>query len=370
MSESTPLNARLHGMLVRAFEEVRIANEGQRFVGREVHDPLRGGMRLNVVEPGEQYAVNCPFCGDERKRLYISHKWNTIDENGKVFGRWLVNCFNEECLRIDGREFNWERIVELEDMMKPYMMRRPRIQRRPEDGIRREVTNFKETTLPGVCVPLNSLAVDHPARKYIESRDFSCDELTVEWGVQYCEKHEHPYIRNRVIIPINYNGKLVGWQARAITEKHDGPKYFTAPGLQKSKMLFNGDRARTFDFGVVVEGVFDAFRVGPRAVALLGKSMNTTQQQLVHRWWNNGAVCLLLDPDALEDMERISKLLSARAYRWGAFSVLLPEDNDPADMKRDELWEIIVGYARNRGIKILDCAAGPGRRNAGVVSGK
>lgn len=372
MSDIKPLNARLYASLMRAFGEVKISNEGQSFHGRLVNDPIRGGARWKVIEAGEQYRVNCPFCpgGDTKQHLYISHKWNTKDDKGAAFGRYMVNCFKKDCFHTPTGELDWEHVRELEDSLKPYISQRPKLMRRAGDSLRVGEEVFKEVTLPGVCVPLNTLPVTHPAREYVAARKFSADELTQDWGVCYCEKHEHPYIRNRIVVPIYNEHKLVGWQARKISESGEGPKYFTAPGLKKAKMLFNGDRAKTYDFGVVVEGVFDAFRVGPRAVALLGKSMNTFQQQLAHRWWSNGSICLLLDPDAIEDMERISKLLSAQAYRWGSFSVLLPEGKDPADMQHGEVWEMITTYARNRGIKIFDCAGGSGRRSAGAVSGK
>lgn len=365
------LNPRLYKLLEATYGEVLVSNEGQRFIAKQVRDPIRNENKTVIIEAGEQYRVNCPHCGDTRNRLYISHRWNTKDDDDRVFGRWLMHCFNEDCFHDENDETDWERIQQFEESLKPYINKRAKIVRKPEYGFARQVEVFKEVTLPGVCVPLNTLPETHEARRYIADRKFSADELTKDWNVQYCEKHEHPYIRNRIIIPIYNDGKLVGWQARAISENHDGPKYFTMPGLKKANMLFNGDRARHKDFGVVVEGVFDAFRVGPeRAVALLGKSMNSHQQTLVHRWWGGGAVCLLLDPDAIEDMERISKLLSSHSYRWGAFSVMLPENNDPADMNREDLWEIIAEYARNRGIKLVDCPSGAGRKRAGMVSGQ
>jgi DNA primase len=160
-------------------------------------------------------------------------------------------------------------------------------------------------------------------------------------------------VRGRIVIPIYWNEQLVGWQARSLDPNEKTMKYATMPGFSKSKMLFNGDRAKKHKFGVVVEGVFDAFRVGDRAVALLGKSLSHTQQQLVLSWWGSGSLCVMLDPDAIEDAERITTLLNPNAYRMGVFSLTLPEDTDPADMDREVLERMIADHARSRGIPLI-----------------
>jgi DNA primase len=105
--------------------------------------------------------------------------------------------------------------------------------------------------------------------------------------------------------------------------------------------------------GVVVEGVFDAFRVGPRAVALLGSSLSFQQQQMLQNWWGKGAVCLLLDPDAIEDMDRMLQLLGKKQYRWGAFKVELPDGKDPDDFSREDLWSLISTRARAEEVNLV-----------------
>jgi hypothetical protein len=290
--------------------------------------------------------VNCPYCGDRRGRLYINYRWNTRTRNGDRFGRNLAICFNEGCdlkgleLELGALARNWP-VVD-----RPYASK-------VEDG-----PEFAQQVLPGVCQPLDTLPVTHAACRYVIKRGFDPVELGKFWGVCYCSKCEvtpkTPFpdlVQGRLVIPIFKEDVLVGWQTRAIVDG-DVPKYYTMPGFPKSRMIFNQDRARQYRFGVVVEGVFDAFRVGPRAVALFGKSMSQTQRELAVSFWGQGSLCIMLDNDALEDMERLSKVMDPMRFKDGSFIVVLPRGHDPGSMERPELWRLITEHARNRGIQL------------------
>lgn len=348
----TPLNPSLYGALKGRFGTVKISNEGCRYRARPY---MSGGRkREQKVDPGEQYRVCCPYCNDKRYRLYVSYMWRTLDGNGRMSYRGMAHCQNEKC-SMEG----------LEDELRVYVRLRTTVMHRPTDEpLVMTAEDFKEVTLPGTCVPLNMLPVNHAAIRYIEGRDFTWQELHETWGVQFCTHAEQDQegfipgtkihaglVRNRLIVPICWLGKQIGWQSRAINE-HSEPKYYTMPGLPKSRILFNGDRAKEHKFGVVVEGVFDAFRVGTRAVALLGKNMSVPQRELAHAYWATGALCVMLDADAIDDMEVLQNLINPKMFRLGVFPVVLPEDMDPAKMRHDDLWALIANCARVRGIAL------------------
>lgn len=346
-----PLNPNLYWALKQRFGTVKIANEGNPY--RKITKKVDGRDKDYTVDPGEQYRVCCPYCGDTRHRLYVNHMYRTVDSFGNVVGKYLAHCFNEKC-----------DIANLESELKLYVQWQTHI-RPAEYDPRAAQAMFTSVTLPGHCVDLNRLPSTHPAIQYITNeRKFDPKELQNDWGVVYCESAEEDQegfipgtkiysrlVRNRIVVPIYWQAKLVGWQARTLEPDHK-IKYYTMPGLHKNYMLFNGDRARHHRFGVVVEGVFDAFRVGTRAVSLLGKNMSIHQRQLASAYWSTGALCILLDPDAIEEMDDLQQLIAPGAFRWGSFAVTLPDNNDPADMERDALWQIIVGCARNRGIQL------------------
>lgn len=351
--ESQPINRPLFNSLRTRFGVVKIANEGERRLTRLVRNIPSAKPEIEVLQAGEQYRVCCPYCSDTRFRLYVCYLWNSVNEKGERQGRGLIHCFNEGCVM---RHF--------EDELKPYIMGNVTITRSAEDAASRFIP-FQPVAWPGRCVPLNGLPPEHPARQYMLQRRFDPDELFKMWDVHYCVEAAEDegglvprttivanYVRNRIMIPIYRSGHMVGWQARAVGDKHVGPKYYTMPGLRKTQLIYNGDRARQYPFGVIVEGVTSAWRVGPRAGALLGKSMSHHQQKLVHQYWQTGGMCLLLDPDAIEQMETIMLLLGKQSFRWGAFHLPLPDDRDPADFEHDELWGLIVNYARVRGVQL------------------
>ena len=89
------LNANLYNQLCRLFVSVKIAKEGQ---SMNWYMKRLDGVERPVIregEKGEEYHVCCPFCNDERFRLWINHRWNTTDRlTGAKFGLGLCNCFN------------------------------------------------------------------------------------------------------------------------------------------------------------------------------------------------------------------------------------------------------------------------------------
>jgi len=342
------LNPKLFAALEKRFGKVLISNPGERLVERKIPDPVRPGRHKQLIlRSGEYYRVDCPYCSDKRGRLYINYRWNTRTRNGDRFGRFLAVCFNEGCdlsgldMELGALAKNWP-VVD-----RPYT-------NKPDSG-----PEFAPQVMPGVCLPLDTLPPEHEACKYVrEKRGFDPVELGRMWGVSYCvhcgvtDKTPYPgLVRGRLVIPIWRSGVLVGWQTRALNE-HDSPKYYTMPGFPKSRMLFNQDRAQQYRFGVVVEGVFDAFRVGDRAVALFGKSMSQTQRELAVAYWGQGALCIVLDDDATEDMDRLSQVMDPMKFKDGSFIVRLPIGKDPGNMDRDELWRLIASNARNHGVRL------------------
>lgn len=339
MEEQLPLNLALYESLLRRFGQVRLSNAGGEVLVRYSHDTYNpsGRGRVEEVESGEYYRVNCPYCGDTRYRLYVNYRWNTLQVDGRS-AKNLACCFNEHC-----------DLSRLPDELKGYIARS--IGRGVRTDYRKPET-FKPVEWPGVCIPLDKLPAEHAANRYVRMRQFDPEQLARDWDVRYCLESPHALARDRLVIPVYWAGELVGWQTRAIGDRYAGPKYYTTPGLKKAQLLFNGDRARAYSFGVVVEGPFDAFRVGPAAVALLGKSMSNRQRELVVEYWGKGALCVLLDPDAAEDMERVTRQLNPLSFKLGAWSMVLPDNKDPADLPSKELWGLIAEFARSRQIAV------------------
>lgn len=222
---------------------------------------------------------------------------------------------------------------------------------------------------PGELIPLTELGSDHQAVMYLKSRGFDPAELDRIYGMRYC-RAGRTYMggvfdtSNTIITPVYFNGVALGWQSRLLynpdtvpddvcealgfEKDNDGdwirpPKYFTMPGIDKGKLLWNFDWARRGDLVVVCEGIFDAMAVGRCAVATFGKSVTDDQISLLKSYWR--VVVLLLDPgDAEPDMIRISRAMGA----GGAFPVyvMLKGYKDAGEAPRMEIWRQIDATIR------------------------
>lgn len=352
-----PLNQSLYSALVQTFKQVKVAKEGQpmRYVIKTNH--ITGHKRAEILQDqhGEEYRVCCPFCSDDRYRLWISHRWNTEDAlNGITFGH-LVNCFNDGCdLNRDTESpFRPDKIEDLRRLISPLQRHTVNIQITP-------VAEEKEVIprLPDKTVPVNQLEPWHSAVKYLnEERHFDLDKLVNDWSVLYCEEDKHPFVDNRIVVPVNYDGKMVGWQARYIGEcPKQLPKYFTMPGMRKKRVIYNFDRAQNYSAGVITEGVTDVWTVGFQGIAAFGAEVSQHQLSMMVSAWGKTGVILLPDGDVMttdekrKRYERLrSRLFESAAFKWGVLEVRMPEGTDPAGLSSAELWNFILQEAKRQG---------------------
>jgi hypothetical protein len=361
----------LYACLCRAFGRVKVVHEGEACqaslaAGQWPFD----GPTLEVHSWGETYAVCCPFCGDTRYRLYVNHRWALRDERVGSDNLWMAKCFNEDCLRNLNLLFRLRTLVLEEgrfssgdqgaDLVLPGAPR----QHRGQPG--------RPAMLPGPITRLDRLVPDHPARAYLEGRGF---DSALQYGVAYCAEPawSYPMTLNRLILPVQLHGKLVGWQARCVGERDWSggvPKYYTMPGMKTSQTLYNFDRAARCPFVVLTEGATDVWRFGPEAVALFGKNLSEAQFELIAGVpaWREGCVIVLLDGDAKEEGRKIKKRLA----RWARHAVWLglPEGWDPGRYSTERLREVVFSGARRSGIDLTALKAtsieGPAAADAKV----
>jgi len=350
-----PLNQSLYSALGRVFKQVKIAKAGQqmRYVIKTNH--LNGHKRAEILEDqhGEEYRVCCPFCTDDLYRLWISHRWNTEDTLNNITFIHLVNCFNDGCdLNRDTESpSRHDKIDDLRKLFSPFQ--------RHTVSIQLTSVEEKETIprLPERTVPINQIDTWHSASKYLADRNFDLDKLATDWSVLYCEEDTHPFVDNRIIVPVNYDGKLVGWQARYVGKcPKQLPKYFTMPGMRKKRVIYNYDRAKNYTTGIITEGSTDVWTLGFQGIATFGAEVSSHQISMMVNAWGDSGVILLPDgdvlttPDKKKRYERLrGRLLESAAFRWGVLEVLMPEGTDPASMSSKELWNHILHEAKRQG---------------------
>lgn len=181
-----------------------VANQGEELVGVNAVDSS-GRRRMAVVNSGEYYRVNCPFCTDTRKRLWISYRFSEYP--------WLAHCFNETyCLSgPDGRPRR-QRIQQwLFETTRPVKLP-------TAAGFTTDEAVVGPVDLPGDVTPVDRLPYDHQARRYLLDRGYDLAHLARDFGVGYVDRvydpTQHRPLEGRIFIPIVMDGELVGWQGR------------------------------------------------------------------------------------------------------------------------------------------------------------
>jgi len=167
---------------------------------------------------------------------------------------------------------------------------------------------------------------------YLKERLVSEVQVTMyKIGYTFWKPYAH-----RIIFPIYINDKLTGFVARSLGDIK--PHYLYAEGMKKSDCLFGYDIAQDFMGCVLVEGVFDALRVGYPAIAILGKYISNSQIELLRRAKFN-RITVMLDSDAICESTIVCKKLEPH---FDVHQVCLPR-GDPGSTRR----ELLNDYIKN-----------------------
>ena len=347
-----PLRPKLYERLCRRLGVVRIADEDCSMQYTVDRDSSTGRPSLEINWSGEYYVVSCPYCNDTRGRLWINHRWGYLDPETRSRNLWLCHCFNQDCQRTYERQLDLYRRVFDDARSGPVK----------EDPMLRVMTPPKprEYEPPGVVVRVDALHADHPANLYLRGRGYDPVVLGPHLDIGFCVEPQAKYYqaRNRLIIPVQFEGRLVGWQARLLGPPPDRmtPKYYSMPGFHKTKAIYNYDSARAFPLVVITEGVTDVWRVGPTAVSLFGKTLSLTQRYRVAAAWGDGTAVVLLDGDAADDARDVYDALAGVVR--SRVLVQLPDGQDPGDLPTEVVWGRIHAAARDQGVALpLEAAA-------------
>ena len=291
------LNPMLATALAIAFpstwERIKVRSVGQRRI------PSRSlGLDGPPDEYGEEYALDCPFCGDTRCRMRVNH---TLDPMHYTH-RWC--CYNESCHRNAGF-----RLQLSQALMRVWTTAKAQVRAgiappvfldpAPSDRVSEEPG--AGAAMPDDFLQLDQLEPGHPARQYVESRGFDPDYLASNWLVGYsvCSSFPSPGFHDRLVIPFFNRAnspdspvKPLGWQARSIfvvpnnssncAAGGNSPKYLSMAGMHKSRLLYSSPAGiAPSEQLIVVEGATDAWRCGEDAVAILGKQASPEQKRLI-----------------------------------------------------------------------------------------
>jgi DNA primase len=211
-----------------------------------------------------------------------------------------------------------------------------------------------EVAPPGITILIHELGGHSRAAQYLMDRGYDLHELGTKYKVSFCIEADQKYglATGRIVIPIIMDGKLVGWQCRYPADLNWSriPKYYSRPNMPKRLMLYNFDNAVKSDYVVICEGPIDVWSVGDAGVAIMGKTLSEDQCMRIHANWSGGAVVVMLDGDAQDEMLEIMTRLNN--FDGPVIPCSLPADKDPGDFSSEWLANHIRSCAEATGIQL------------------
>lgn len=256
------------------------------------------------VQPG-WINTQCPFCGDTSNHLGFNiekqyyYCWRCKYKHQKeVFNR----------LNIPLTELKNHTIIQSEIIKKLNIKR--------------------QFNLPGS-------ELNDPARKYLSQRNFDPDNLIKKYQLKSCN-HLDLYYPFRIIIPIIYNNQIVSYTTRDYTNKQE-LRYKSCPKdmevIEHKNILYNLDNCKD-NYIIIVEGIFDCWRLGDNCCSTFG--VNYTKYQ-INLLLNYQHIFILFDNDeaGVKESEMLGDLLSGLGKNVSLISI--PSNyKDLADMSQSE----------------------------------
>jgi hypothetical protein len=306
-----------------------------------------GGRKESRSPASSEYLLRCP-CGSSRLRWNSAKAtwicWGCRETGGTLeLVQLLEQCSLERAVEVVAS-------AQLPPGAAPTVLAKVGLVRRAAGEVLRR--------LPPMRWPREAELLDHtvrvhaPAWAYWRSRGVGVAEARA-CGVAYARRGR---LVGRLVFPVRMDGAVVYYQARTIGDadpKTLNPSSYEAEATA-SEVLFGYDSARGEGHVVVVEGVFDALRVGPHAVALLGKTASPAKVERLRRM---SATRYTVYLDCGEEERREARRLASLLSEWAPTYVAEPpEGEDPGSL----------GPERNAAVIALASPAVPGGGLEGV----
>lgn len=171
-------------------------------------------------------------------------------------------------------------------------------------------------------------------KNYLRERRFNPKVLEDIWDLMGTNG-KGPY-KNRIIAPIYHKGELVSYQGRDIT----GEQSIRYKACRKDdekilhqEVLYGYDLCDKKSV-VLVEGITDAWRLGPGAVASFGLGVSPGQLKLLSKIDNIFIMRDFSDPQAIKEAEYITAELSLLGCN--VEMIWIEKGTDPGDLSQKE----------------------------------
>ncbi len=290
---------------------------------------------IGVAHPGHRHsrsgwvAVHCPLCGLHADDGY----YLGYSEASGIFTCWRCGRENKGKVGIVAKLCNVSTRDAFDLILKYAGV--TRLQRWKE-----EVPLAKKTeqlVLPGDVLPMEC------HREYLQKRRFDLDFLVRRYGIRFCGRvGDYKY---RIMIPVmgwhDDAWKVVSYQGRDATGS-SALRYKACTKAQElvhHKHLIYNQARRDYGRILVVEGVFDAWRMGERARATFGIAYTKEQ---VAELAKHEEVIIMYDCEEVEAQRQADKLAWDVTNLGGSAKAVNVKTGgrDPAELEDEEVCEI------------------------------
>lgn len=185
----------------------------------------------------------------------------------------------------------------------------------------------------------------HKLRKghheYLQSRGLDSEKVEHEWNLECtlsnAPKWEGLDMRARIFIPVIVDGKPVTWTSRSILPKGK-PRYIAAPNEHEAvpikSIAFGLDKPT--HTAIIVEGSFDAMRIGRGAVATMGTAFKAGQVRQLGKFMRR-VICFDNSSEAQKAADRLAHELATYP---GETLIVQIEGDDPASAPESEIIQL------------------------------
>lgn len=178
-------------------------------------------------------------------------------------------------------------------------------------------------------------SIPQPHKNYLRRRGFDADYVIKKYQLK-AYYHVGGKWSYRLVIPIFIDGEIVSFIARDVTDKQT-PKYKNLSNEQSiinvKNCLYGIDSIKKGGKAILVEGIFDQWRVGDGSCAFLG--VEYTNQQLFLLYEKElKEVYVMFDSDAIKKANKLGHILSTFVPK---VEIIELDKGDPSDMGEEEI---------------------------------
>ena len=229
--------------------------------------------------------IDCPFCSRDTQGWYMGY---SIEGN-------FVNCWRCGAHRlidtvIELTELSYREVKKILDDLEPEHY-------------------DKKIPLGKLVLPSGIKKLHSAHKKYLHNRGFKWREIERVWkifGIGIAAR-----LQWRIFIPIHYHGEIVSWTTRSISDNPNTARYISArideEKIPHKQLLYGEDFARHAI--IVVEGVFDVWRVGQGAVCTFTSGYSQEQVERIVKYPTR-AICFDSEPEAQKRARKLVNDLS------------------------------------------------------------